>query len=120
MFAYLVIPLAAEDEFLHWIDAKFLEVAQTEAWSKWYDLLQLVYNPLKDESDEKPETNSNNDNNHLVDVDIFDDTEANTFDETIFTSHKCYIIMMKHIENATIDPIKKDEIRSKFTSLQNI
>lgn len=115
-----MIPLAAEDDFMRWIDSKFVEIAQTEAWSKWYDLLQLVYSPLKDDSDEKPETNSNSEDSHLIDVDIFDDTEANTFDETVYTSHKCYIFMMKHIENATIDPAKKDEIRSQFTSLQNI
>lgn len=115
-----MIPLAAEDDLLLWLDSRFIEIAQTEAWSKWHDLLQLVYSPLADESDERPEANSNDEESHLVDVDIFDDTEPNTFDETIYTSHKCYIFMMKHVESAPIGESEKNEIRSKFTALQNI
>lgn len=101
---------------LQWIDSKFLEVANDDAWSKWLDLLRRVHSPLNSESDEITDIDGNN----LVDVDIFDDTEPNTFDETIYTSHKCYNFMTKHIDNAPLDTSEKDKIRSEFASLHNI
>ncbi|XP_031638647.1 thyroid adenoma-associated protein homolog [Contarinia nasturtii] len=113
-----VISLAAEDHLLQWLDTKFIEFAKKEAWSKWLDLLRLIYKPLAGNADENVDGDSNEDN--LIDVDIFDDTEANTFDETIYTSYKCYNFVVKHINNAPLDSVKKQEILTEFATLQNI
>lgn len=116
----LVIPLAAEDHLLKWLDSKFAELAKYDAWSKWLDLLRLIHGPSSDNNVESCNTNGNVEDDNLVDVDIFDDTEPNTFDETIYTSYKCYNYLTKQVEIATLDSANKQEILSEFKDLQNI
>lgn len=113
----LVIPLAAEDHLLQWLDTRFSKISSTDAWSNWYDLLHLVYTSSTEKVDEKIETN--NDDNHLIDVDIFDDTEPNTFDESIYTSYKCYTFLVKHIKNSTLTDARKEEIFVEFENLRS-
>lgn len=113
-----VIPLAAEDHLLQWLDSKFIEMSN--AWSKWLDLLRSVYAPLKENEAANTELNESTEDSHLVDVDIFDDTEPNTFDETAYTSYKCYEFLIKHINAATFDTIQKDKILAEFLNLKNL
>lgn len=115
-----VIPLAAEDHLLQWLDSKFIEMSESDAWSKWLDLLRLVNAPLKENGPGNTELNGSTEDSHLVDVDIFDDTEPNTFDETAYTSYKCYGFLIKHINAATFDIIQKDKILAEFLNLKNL
>ncbi|XP_055295122.1 thyroid adenoma-associated protein homolog [Sitodiplosis mosellana] len=113
-----VIPLAAEDHLLQWLDSKFVQIARNDVWSKWLDLLRLVFAPLG----KKQEDSANDDNNedNLIDVEIFDDSEPNTFDEAIYSSHKCYTYMVKHINSVQMNPDQKLAILSEFSPLQNL
>lgn len=115
-----VIPLAAEDHLLQWLDSKFIEIAKHDAWSKWLDLLRLVHAPLKENDTGNITSNGSDEDSHLVDVDIFDDTEPNTFDETVYTNYKCYKFLIKHIGAATLDVSQKEKILSEFSSLKNL
>lgn len=114
----LVIPLAAEDHLLQWLDSKLVEVAKEEAWLKWLNLLRLMHSPSTENEDENVAVNGSSE--PLVDVDIFDDTVPNTFGETIYTSYKCYKFLLKHINATTLDSAKKEAILSQFSALQNI
>lgn len=114
-FVLLVIPLAAEDYLLEWLDSKFVKIDNKSAWSKWLDLLRLVYKPLQSNEDDNANENGNTENS-LVDVDIFDDSEPNMFDETIYTSYKCYNFMIRRMENST----EKENILIEFATLHNM
>lgn len=116
----LVIPLAAEDHLLQWLDTKLIKIAKEDAALKWLHLLRMIYAPLSETKKEQAEANGSDENTNLIDVDIFDDTEPNTFDETVYTSHKCYNFMIGHLDNVTLDAKKKEEILSEFSTLQNL
>lgn len=119
-----VIPLAAEDDLLKWLDAKFNELAPKEAWSKWLDLLRRIQKPLAEnaggDADADDNDDDSNEDNNLIDVDIFDDTEPNTFDETIYTSYKCYNFLEENINSAVLDVKQKLAILTEFETLKNI
>lgn len=108
--------MAAEDHLLQWLDSKFVHLAGNDVWSKWLDLLRLVFEPLA----KKQQDNVNVNDSNLVDVEIFDDTDPNTFDETIYTSYKCYNYLVKYINDAKLNLIEKEKILSEFTTLQTI
>lgn len=94
---------------------RFIKVAGNEAWSKWLQLLRMMYDPVA----AKDKGNIDGDDDHnLIDVDIFDDTEPNTFDETVYTCYKCFKFLLKHVNQSTID--QKEQILSKFSTLQNL
>lgn len=114
-YIHSVIPLAAEDHLLQWLDSIFTHISKAGAWSNWLDLLRLVYSPLT-----VGKVESNQDESNLVDVDIFDDSEPNTFDETIYTSYKCYTFLMKQIEKSTLTDAEKEQIFIELASLRNI
>lgn len=119
--ANLVIPLAGEDHLLEWLDTRFVNIAKEEAWSKWLRLLRLVCDPLTSiDNDNNAEANGSNEDNNLIDVDIFDDTEPNTFDETVYTSYKCYKFLVKHIDRTMLGADKKEKILSEFVTLQSL
>lgn len=116
----LVIPLAAEDYLLQWLDTKFVQIAEKDVWSNWLNLLRLVFAPVVRNQDENTAATSDNNEDNLVDVEIFDDSDANTFDETIYTSYKCYTFLVKHINDAQLNVNQKQRILSEFEILQNI
>lgn len=115
-----VIPLAAEHKFLEWLDKRFSEIVKGEAWSAWLQLLRiLVYNPSAQETEQN--INPNNATNNLIDVEIFDDTEPNIFDETIYTAYNCFNYMVKNLNNCTsVDVDKRDKIFLEFSALKNL
>lgn len=117
LFLILVIPLAAEDHLLQWLDTKFIDLAKENASQKWMDLLRLIYAPLKENAAKNIDSNEDS---QLIDVDIFDDTEPNTFDETAYTCHKCYVFLIKHIDATELDSSHKDTILAEFSSLRNL
>lgn len=110
--------MAAEDYLLKWLDGRFVKSAGVETYSKWLQLLRLIYDPLSEKDQESIDAGGDNADNNLIDVDIFDDTEANTFDETIFTCYKCYNFMLKHIEHIARE--EKEQILCEFSTLQNL
>lgn len=98
---------------------RFIKIAKADAWSAWLQLLQLVYNPRVQKADTN--TDSNNAENDLIDVDIFDDTEQNIFDETIYTAFKCFNLMIKHVHSCTsLDVDSKEKIISKYYDLKKL
>ena len=112
--------MAAEDHLLQWLDSKFVQIAENNVWSNWLDLLRLVFAPVVKNQAENTAANSSSNGDNLVDVEIFDDSDANTFEETIYTSHKCYTFMVKHINDSQLNVNQKQEILSEFKILQNI
>lgn len=112
--------MAAEDYLLNWLDERFVTIGKDEDGSilAWLRLLQLIYDPTIESDGESVETNETQNVNNLIDVDIFDDTEPNTFDETIFTSLKCYQFLIKHVEKSKLDT--KPEFLSKYDTLLNL
>lgn len=113
-----VIPLAAEDHLLEWLDTCFVEVTNVETYSLWLQLLRLIYYPMTQNSQESIVAGGGKMDNNLIDVDIFDDTEPNTFDETVFTCYKCLNNMLKHIDRTATDT--KEQILSEFSTLNNL
>lgn len=99
---------------MEWIDTKFLQIAKNDTWLKWLDLLRLVSALLYDKHIENAD---DSDNKNFVEVEIFDDTDPNTFDETIYTSFKCYTFLVKHINAANLNSIEKQDILSEFEYL---
>lgn len=88
---------------------------------KWLDLLRLIYKRFSENDKENVDVNGRTKDNYLIDVDIFDDTEPNTFDETMYTCHKSYNFLVEHINNDSVfDSVKKQEILAEFETLQNI
>lgn len=114
-----VIPLAAEHHFLEWLDKRFIEISKDEAWSAWLQLLRMVHNPQTQEAEQNMDPK--NDANNLIDVEIFDDTEANIFDETIYTAYKCFNFMLKNMNNCTtLDARSKEKIISEYSNLKEL
>lgn len=103
---------------MEWLDIRFVTIAKEEAWSKWLRLLQLIYDPSTDKDGDIDNADGSNVDNNLIDVEIFDDTEPNTFDETVYTSYKCYNYMIKYIEK--LDVQNKTEILTRFAALENL
>lgn len=96
-----MIPLAAEDFLLQWIDTKFTSFGEDSTLLNWLKLLRRVYMPLSENSPiDRNDVGTNGDCSHLIDVDIFEASEPNTFDETIYTNYKCYQYLIKYIECA--------------------
>lgn len=115
-----MIPLAAEDYFMEWINLRFIKIAKDEAWSEWLKLLQLVYNPHVQEPEDTAETVNHSENN-LIDVEIFDDTEPNIFDETIYTAHKCFNFMLKNMNGCpSMDLDYKEKILAGYVALKDL
>lgn len=112
--------MAAEEHLLQWLDSRFVQIAENNVWSNWLDLLRLVFAPVVKNQEENTAANDSSNDNNLVDVEIFDESDANTFGETIYTSYKCYTFMVKHINGAQLDVNQKQEILSEFKILQNI
>lgn len=113
-----MIPLAAEDHLLEWLDMRFVGVAEEEAWSRWLHLLRLIYDPATEKGDGNIGAGGDTADKNLIDVDIFDDTEPNTFEETVYTSYKCFNFLLKHASQMAGD--KKEEILSEFSTLQHL
>lgn len=114
-----VIPLAAEHDFLEWLDERFSKMAKSESWSAWVHLLRLVYNSCPQEAEQN--LDSNTASNNLIDVEIFDDTEPNIFDETIYTAYNCYNYMVKNMNNcSSLDVDSKEKICSEYSALKNL
>lgn len=112
-----VIPLAAEHNFLEWLDTRFSKMTKNEAWSAWLQLLRLVYNPCAQDTEQI--VNSNDETNNLIDVEIFDDTEPNIFDETIYTAYNCFNYVVKNMKNcASLDADSKEKIFSEYSALK--
>lgn len=119
-FLIQVIPLAAEDYLLKWLDTRFHGIANEMAWSKWLDLLRLVYASLREDNDQKSGLNGDCDDSTLIDVEIFDDSEQKSFDETAYTSYKCYTFLVKCVNASTLNIAEREKILSEFPNLQNI
>lgn len=114
-----VIPLAAEDHFMKWLNKRFIEMSEDEAWSAWLHLLRSVYSPQIQEAEQN--TNAKNAANNLIDVEIFDDTEANIFDETIYTAYRCFNFMLRNMNNCTsLDAQRKEKILSEYSNLKKL
>lgn len=119
-YSILVIPLAAEHDFLEWLDKRFSEIGNGESWSAWLQLLRLVYNPCAQDAEQQNADPSNAPKN-LIDVDIFDDTEPNIFEETNYTAHNCLNYMIKNLNSCTsLDVDSKDKIISEYSALRNL
>lgn len=100
------------------MDIRFVTVAKEKTWSKWLQLLRLIYDPSRDKDGDLIKAGGGDEDKNLIDVDIFDDTEPNTFDETVYTSYKCYNYMIKYVQKS---PLKNEtEILARFAALQNL
>lgn len=114
-----VIPLAAEDNMLAWLDRRFIQINKNEAWSAWLQLLRLVYNPGTQEV--KQNADPNNSADSLIDVEIFDDTEPNIFDEPIYTASKCFRFMLKNMKNCTsLEATTKEKVIAEYSILNEL
>lgn len=109
--------MAAEHNFLEWIDKKFIEITNSEeAWSAWLQLLRSIYNPSTQEVNESAEST-----NTLIDVEIFDDTDPNIFDEPIYTAYKCFCFMLKNMNKCTsLDETTKQNIIAEYSELKEL
>lgn len=98
------------------MDDKFVEVEKENAWRKWYDLLKLVNETMKDEAEwEDCDMAAESDN-----MDLFQTSKLNSFGEIIFVSHKCYKYLKNRIENSNVDASEKEVILSDFSFLWNL
>lgn len=108
--------MAAEHNFLEWLDKRFSKMVNGEKWSAWLQLLRLVRNPRAQEADQ-----ANSSANNLIDVEIFDDTQPNIFDESIYTEYKCFQFMLKNMNNCpSLDADSKERILSEYSNLKNL
>lgn len=118
-----MIPLAAEDFLLDWLDEKFkLKSNECETWTSWHKLLQRIYSD--DDNDDDDVMNSVRQNghesvdNHLVDVDIFETDAHNTFDEAIYTHYKCYQKLLSNLREGGGQEEKEKHIQAEFPALK--
>lgn len=103
---------------MEWLDKRFNEIGKSGAWSAWLQLLRLVYNPCTQTTEQN--TNSNNAANNLIDVEIFDDTEPNIFDETIYTAYNCYNYMVKNMNSSSLNADSKENICLEYSAVKNL
>lgn len=109
-----MIPLAAEDYLLDWFDEK---IKSSGTFRIWWDLLKMMNDDEEDgQSVEQSERNDDGDN--LIDVEIFEADEQNTFDEAIYTQYKCYKKLVKCVEQSDQNiPKLLNEIKDEFPAL---
>lgn len=108
--------MAAEDYLLSWLNVRFIESAKGEAWKRWLQLLRLIYDP---QTNKDEEANGCNEDSNLIDVEIFDDTDPNTFDETIYTAYKCYNLIIQNFNEVALDANQKQLILDDFPTLKH-
>lgn len=118
-----VIPLAAEHSFLEWLNKRFGEIGEGETWSAWLQLLRLVYYPRGRDPEQQSSGPTNAANSLMeiimIDVEIFDDTEPNTFGESNYTAYNCFNYMVKNMNDcASLDMDSKEKIYSEFPILR--
>lgn len=104
-----MIPLAAEDHLLSWLDAFLSKIGKKSACTNWIKLMQRIIS--KDDSMNC--SSRNEDNDDLVDIDLFNTSVSNAFEEPIYTLHKCFVYLDKYIE----DQQNRKDILSKFPCL---
>lgn len=92
-----MIPQAAEDLLLKWLDNAFLTTGRDAAYRNWTLLLKAT--PLNVEMLSKGSNGGEGTNNQLIDMDIFEISEANTFDEPMYTIYKYYHYLAKFIQD---------------------
>lgn len=105
------IPLAAEEYLLKWLDDVFFyKAGKKSAYTNWIKLLQTITidaDSMNNRSDE------NDDTHDFVDMDLFEISEPNAFEEPIYTLYKCFVHLDKYIENRQ----ERKDILSKFPCL---
>lgn len=116
----LVIPLAAEDFLLDWLNEEFKsQSSKCETWISWHKLLQRIYSDNDDDVLNSVEQNGqDSDDNNLLDVVIFEADEHNTFDEAIYTHYKCYKKLLSNLKESGSQEEKGDYIQAEFPSLK--
>lgn len=113
--------MAAEHNFLEWLDKRFIKIVEGEAWSAWLQLLRLIHNPCAQEAEQDVVDPNNAAANNLIDVEIFDDTEPNIFEETIYTEYNCFHFMVKNMNSCTsLDAKSREKILSEYSNLKDL
>lgn len=114
-----MIPLAAEDYLFNWLEQKFQKIVTNDekSWELWLKLLRLMSDTGSDDAVEQVEPTT--DHTHLVDVDIFEIDEPNTFDEFNLTQYKCFSRVINHLEKINGNSLQlKMDILNEFPALK--
>lgn len=106
---------------MEWLDERFSKLAKGDAWSAWLQLLRLLYKLGTEDTELNVDSNDTADNSVEIVVEIFDDTEPNILDETVYTAFKCYNYMVKHMNNcASLDVDIKEKILLDYSNLKKL
>lgn len=89
-----VIPMVAEDRLLDWLDETFVKLNPFHSWLLWKELIKVI----NVSADVDEDDHCHNNKNDQVDFDIFEANVANMFGETIYVKHKCYVRLMRRID----------------------